>query len=319
MRHRTLLTGILLFCSTFITTTVFALPTFKFFVEDSTQPSPKRVGFVISVSTEIDPFSLFEPNLLDLPRHVLTLVPKPKVEQPQIVLADWWKIGLRINPDEIPYFAALHFTSTDCTGTAWIADFIINAEFVFAFDPHAVIGDSVDPNVRTLYAADPDAPFSATMDFNSILRRDFGCGPIARTVQAKPAILLFNDLHQTFPPPYSLNFEFIPESPAGSQIHKRQLVDSNLASCEATDFPTPPFPATHGWCPNDSRTTFIIPEPLVTNLSVVMVNRVLPPGGPGVPFDPCVVRLVNSDLKAFRIDCFGPVPNGAVINYAIIP
>jgi len=208
MRHRTLLTGILLFCSIFITTTVFALPTFKFFLKDSTDP-PKRVGFVISVSTEIDPFSIFEPNLLDLPRHVLTLWPKPKVMDP-VTAADWWKIGLRVNPDEIPYAAALHFTSTDCTGTAWIVDFIINAEFDPAFDPHAVIGDSGDPNVRTVYVADPDAPFSMAMNFNSILRRDFGCGPIARTVQAKPAILLDADLHQKFPPPYSLNFEFIP-------------------------------------------------------------------------------------------------------------
>ena len=145
MRHRIFLSGILFFCSSLLATTAFALPTFQFFLEDSTQPTPQSVGFVISVSTEIDPGSLFNPGIPDLPRHVLALVPTPKVPQPQTA-ADWWKIGLRIYPDEIPYVNALFFTSADCSGTPWIGEFLIHAEFDPTFDPHVVIGDSIDPN-----------------------------------------------------------------------------------------------------------------------------------------------------------------------------
>ena len=199
MRHRAFLTGVLLCCSIFIATTVFGLPTIKFFVQDSTTPTPQSVGFVISVSTEAE-----------LPRHVLSVLAIPKVPSPATP-ADFWKIGLIVSQRNIAYFAALHFTSTDCSGPAWIADFAINAEFGSAFDPHAVIGDSIDPNIRTLYVADPDAPLSTVMDFNSISRINQGCGPVpTRTIQAKPAILLDADLHQTFPPPYKLQFEFTP-------------------------------------------------------------------------------------------------------------
>ena len=49
MRSQALLSGILFICSILTATTAFALPTFQFFVEDSSQPSPKNVGFVISV------------------------------------------------------------------------------------------------------------------------------------------------------------------------------------------------------------------------------------------------------------------------------
>ena len=89
MRHRAFLTGTLLLGSIFITTTVFGLPTIKFFVQDSTTPTPQSVGFVISVSTEIDPFSLFNPAIVELPRHVLTVLPIPKVESPATP-ADFW-------------------------------------------------------------------------------------------------------------------------------------------------------------------------------------------------------------------------------------
>ena len=210
MRPRTLLTGILLLGSIFIATTVSGLPTFKFFVQDSTPLAPQSVGFVISVSTEIDPFSLFNPDITELPRHVLTLLPIPKVAEPQGV-DDFWKLGLRVEPDEIAYLGALHFTSTDCTGSGWIADFAIDAEFGSAFDPHVVVGNGIDPDIRALYAADPAAPLSMFMQFNSISRINNGCNVIGtRTIQAKPAILLDANLHQTYPPPYKLQFEFTP-------------------------------------------------------------------------------------------------------------
>ena len=211
MRHRTLLTGILLLGSIFITSTVFSLPTFKFFVEDSTDPTPQSVGFVISVSTEATPIfiGLSTPGggISQFPRHVLSFLPIPKVPQPQGA-ADYWKIGLRINSDEIPFKGSIFFTSADCSGEPWIREIQVNAEFGPAFDPYVVIGDSLNPDIRTLYAADHGTPLSAPMGFNSVIGigefafSSDGCNQaVFADMQAKPAILLDADLHQTYPPP----------------------------------------------------------------------------------------------------------------------
>jgi hypothetical protein len=207
MRSRILLSIILFICSFSLTTTVFAFPSFTWIVADSAQPSPKNVGFVVSISTEFDVGSLANPSIPDLPRHVLVFVPIPKVPGP-----DSWRIGLTLHPDEIPLRGALFFTSADCSGAPWIGEFQGDGEFDPAFDPHVVIGDILDPAVRTLYVADPGTPLSAPMDFNSIIF--FGslgaCGPAVRNMQAKPAILVDADLHQTYPPSYSLFLEFAP-------------------------------------------------------------------------------------------------------------
>ena len=207
MRLRTLIAGILFVCLFSLTTMVSAFPTFSHIVGDSSQPEPKNVGFVVSVSTEFDVGSLVNPSIPDVPRNVLTFVPIPKVPGP-----DSWKVGLQIFPDEIPLRGALFFTSFDCSGAPWIGEFQVDGEFDPAFDPHVVIGDSIDPAVRTLYVADPATPLSVPMDFNSVISFfSLGaCGPVVRNMQAKPAILVDADLHQTFPPPYTLHFEFSP-------------------------------------------------------------------------------------------------------------
>ena len=64
MRPRTLVSGILFICMYFTTSTVFSWPSFSYIMMDSSQPSPKNVGYVMSVSTEIDPRSLFDPSLV---------------------------------------------------------------------------------------------------------------------------------------------------------------------------------------------------------------------------------------------------------------
>jgi len=211
-----LIAGILFFCSTFITTIAFALPTFEFFVEDSSQPTPKKVGFVITISTEADPRSLAFPqgigSFTGSPRHILSLLPIPKAPEP-VSKEDFWKLGLLIQPDEIPYAGSIFFTSFDCSGTPWIGEFQINAEFDPTFDPHVVIRDSIDPNIRKLYVPDPTAPLSQMMNFNSVLQKfnsSGGCDSVVRNMRAKPAILLDADLHTTYPPPYKLQFDVIP-------------------------------------------------------------------------------------------------------------
>lgn len=207
MKTRTFICGILFLCSFSLTTTVFAFPSFTWIVVDSSQPSPKNVGFVVSVSTEFDVGSLVFPEFPDEPRNVLTFVPILKVPGP-----DSWKVALLIHPNEIPLRGALFFTSADCSGTPWIGEFQVNGEFDPAFDPHVVIGDDLDPAVRTLYVADPGTPLSAPMDFNSVISFvSLGaCAPVVRNMQAKLAILVDADLHQTFPPPYTLHFEHSP-------------------------------------------------------------------------------------------------------------
>ena len=205
MNTRTFISSILFICLSLTSTTVLGFPSFTHLVGDSSQPTPKNVGWVVSVSTEFDVGSLVNPSIPDVPRHVLAFVPIPKDPGP-----DSWKVGLTIFPDEIPLRGALFFTSTDCSGTPWIGEFQVNGEFDPAFDPHVVIGDILDPDVRSLYTADPAAPLSAPMDFiSAITFFSLGaCSPIVRNMQAKPAILVDADLHQTFPPPYTLHFEF---------------------------------------------------------------------------------------------------------------
>ena len=210
MRSLTLVSSILFICSFLVTTTVYAFPTLSHLVVDNTQPSPKNVGFVVSVSIEFDVASLASPEIPDFPRHVLTMLPITKVPEPPTG-PDWWKIGLLIHPDQIPLRGALFFTSADCSGSSWIGEFQVNVEFEPAFDPHVVIGENLNPDVRKLYVADPGTALSAPMDFNSVIGQfSDGCIPLVRNMQAKPAILLDADLHQTYPPPYALHFEFLP-------------------------------------------------------------------------------------------------------------
>lgn len=203
-----LIVGIL-FSSIVLTSTALSIPTLQYSLFDSTQPQPQKVGFVVSVSTEFDVSSLVNPSVLSLPRHVLTLLLIPKVPEPPTG-PDWWRIGLVVHPDQIPLRGGLFFTSADCSGTPWIGEFQVNGEFDPAFDPHVVIGDSLNPDVRKLYVADPATPLSAPMDFNSVISFvSLGnCGPVVRNMQAKPAILVDADLHQTYTPTYSLNFDF---------------------------------------------------------------------------------------------------------------
>ena len=82
---------------TFTATSVFAQPTFKYFLLDSTQPQPKQFGYVISVG-------------MFTARTVLTFLPIPK--GPPSAAGEIWKIGLTVYPTEIYRgFKNIRFTS----------------------------------------------------------------------------------------------------------------------------------------------------------------------------------------------------------------
>jgi len=62
----------------------------------------------------------------------------------------------------------LFFTSAD-SGSPWIGEYQVNVEFDPAFDPHVVIEDNLNPDVRALYVADPGTALSAPMVFSSVI------------------------------------------------------------------------------------------------------------------------------------------------------
>jgi hypothetical protein len=107
------------------------------------------------------------------------------------------------------------------------------------------------------------------------------------------------------------------DSPMIDQV---QLPDSNSATCEAAPFPMGPNPDTYGWCPNGTRTAFIIPDPIIIDGSVVMAHMGGVPNP--APFPNCVVRFINPNLTptsgGFNFNCDAPIPNGVPLNYVVI-
>ncbi len=106
-----------------------------------------------------------------------------------------------------------------------------------------------------------------------------------------------------------------PEGPPGepgTSINPVHLMDSNVGSCEAAQFPNPNQPGTFGWCPNGVRQSFIIPDTDITANSVVIANR------GNISLAQCQVRFVNNNLGTFNYFCNAPLANGDTLNYAII-
>lgn len=100
----------------------------------------------------------------------------------------------------------------------------------------------------------------------------------------------------------------------GTIIHQVHLEDDNDSVCGSFPFPNINDPTTFGWCPNDSRTNFIIQDNEINSDSVVIANL------GNVPFAGilCQVRFINPAVRSFPFTCSGPVPNGPTLNYAII-
>jgi len=108
----------------------------------------------------------------------------------------------------------------------------------------------------------------------------------------------------------------------GTVIHQVHLEDFANTDCEAQSG-APTTEDTLGWCPNGSKSVFIIPNSMITPNSVVTANLVVVanfgealPGPP--PFPNCIVRFINPTVGAFNFRCDGPVPDGLPFNYVII-
>lgn len=264
-----------------------------------------QMGTVITVND--DSSSFIDAGLQVTNRSVLTAL--------DILKADTTTATVVISVDRfnIRFQHRLLFENPDCLGPARFRDTIADSDFPPAITMSFVGGVPGQPNVRKLYIQADEAEIPAMFLVQSISAEGTCISPLNFMAPSVSAELVDGQLHLTHPGPYTL------EGPAGAEgttINQVQLVDSNLATCEAVGFPIPTDPATHGWCPNDSRSFFIIPESLVTEKSVVVVNRGVPVG---LPNTPCLVRLVNPVLQVFAIECLGSVPNGATLNYVIFP
>ena len=104
-----------------------------------------------------------------------------------------------------------------------------------------------------------------------------------------------------------------PPGDPGAVIYQEHLDDSNDSACETGS------PPAIGWCPNGSKTIFIIHDDRITPASVVMAHL----GQFTVPFPHCQVRFINNTVfpaaPAFNFSCDGlPPPNGTSLNYIII-
>lgn len=265
------------------------------------------MGTVITVND--DSASFVEPGvgLIVTNRSVLTAIDIQKADTTTATVA------ISVDRFNILFQHRLLFENPDCLGPPRFRDTIADSDFPPAITMSFVGGVPGQPNVRKLYIQADEAEIPAMFLVQSILAEDTCISPLNFMAPSVSAELVDGQLHLTHPGPYTL------EGPAGADgtiINQVQLVDSNLATCEAVGFPIPADPATHGWCPNDSRSFFIIPESLVTDKSVVVVNRGVPVG---LPNTPCLVRLVNPVLQVFAIECLGSVPNGATLNYVIFP
>jgi len=200
----------ILVCALFAAATQ-AVAGVNYVLMDSDSP-PKNVGFVSSVSMpENDPsVSSGSQPVMDVRRHVLTLLPVPKTGG-----NEFWKVGLRVDPAEIPFTKTnVYFEGNICNGQALILEALVELEFGRTFDPHAVLPNhpipgTADLNTRVLYVADRSQPASVKVA-RSILT-DEGCSifPSSFIREFRPAVLIDSDLHTTYPPPYDLLFELV--------------------------------------------------------------------------------------------------------------
>ena len=103
----------------------------------------------------------------------------------------------------------------------------------------------------------------------------------------------------------------------GTIIHQVHLEDDNVSACGSFPFPDINNPATFGWCPNNSRGNFVIPDPMITLDSVVIANLgdVPIPGGGIIT---CSVPFINLTVGSFPFRCNLSIPNGVPLNYVII-
>ena len=224
-------------------------------------------------------------------------------------------VGISVDRFNIHFQNRVVFENPDCLGPARIRDLFINLDFPPAFTLGVVVGVSGQPNARKLYVQTNEAEIPQPIAHNSFIG-EFGCGNIVPplTFPSVPAELVDGALHETHPGPYTLEG---PAGAGGTGIHQVHLEDSDNTDCENQTFP-PSEGDTFGWCPNGSKNSFIIPDPMITSDSVVTAHLGEIPG----VFNHCFVRFINPDLPpaapAFNFTCDAPIPDGVTLNYAIV-
>lgn len=149
---------------------------------------PSSVGTVISV------FSSAE--------FVLTRVPFTDSQ------GEVRNVGLLVRQDGIAFLGgAVLFDDLGCTGPAWIdLRSLASRQFAPAFSTTRIVNDTFSPEIRALYVATEEIPVVVT---KLSFAQSNGCQSPGTTedVMALPAENLADDLHEIFPPPFTLEVE----------------------------------------------------------------------------------------------------------------
>jgi len=286
----------------------------QFILKDSTGA---QVGTVVTVNDDWESFIVRPPDagvLVKTNRSVLTAIDIQKANTTTATVA------ISVDRLNIHFQHRALFKDFGCTvpvgESPLTKEFIVDVDFPPAFTmPAVVVGVPGQPDVRKLYVQTEGESSEIREHFSLLIGSDCIDRPVDDPVIV-PSIsmeLIDDDLHQTFPGPYTLEG---PAGAGGTIIHQVHLEDSNNPNCEATGG-IPGDPTTAGWCPNDTLTSFFIREPLVTEKSVVMTTGVFIPGS-GIGPSSCIVFLVNPTVPGFRINC-SIASDGSVLNYAVIP
>ena len=173
----------------------------KFILKDNDSP-PKQMGEIVTIQLFSGAFSAGAFS----GRQVLTRIPFQDSNGNQRF------IGLVVESKEIIYQelvpgVGLWFETSDCTLQGYI-EYSPGRQFPTAFQAFSVVGELNQPDVRVLYIAISEVIQEITA-VSLLGPNSNGCftPTIPDQKQVIPVELIDSDLHTTFPPPFTLEFQ----------------------------------------------------------------------------------------------------------------
>lgn len=211
----------------------------------------EQVGTVVTVND--DSVGFFDANGFQVSnRSVLTAIDIQKADTTTATVA------ISVDRFNIRFQHRLLFEDINCMGSPRHKEVIVDVDFPPAFTMAAVVvGDPDQPDARKLYIQTDEAEIPQMREIKSVFFDDV-CNNFFNPMSILTvSMVLIDGVLDQFPGPYTL------EKAAGAdgtniQVH---LEDDNDSACGSFPFPNINDPNTFGWCPNDTRTSFIITDP----------------------------------------------------------